>query len=411
MMKKRDKKNRALKTGEGVRLKNGKEMYYYRWKDKTCKTRYIYSTDLSELRKKESKIIRDEMNGIKHVGNLTVNNVYDMWLKLKRGLKPNTLCNYKYMYTQYVYPTLGKKKIGTLTKADVRLFYISLAEERHLKVSTIESVHTVLYQVFELAVEQEYIRNNISTNALSELKKTKKDSEKKYALTIEEQKLFEDCLKDPRNIYVGSIFLLMMYTGLRAGEATGLRWCDIDFDKKEISVNHTLVYFDRGNGNGGCTYKINSPKTKKSYRTVPMIKQVYESLQNLKKFQEDNQLTCKTTVDGYCDFVFFNAKGTVYNKGVLNKILRRIQKDCNLKQIEKMNSENKDDIVLLPHFSCHILRHTAATRLFESGANARFVMEMLGHSDIRTTMNIYVDVSDEFKKDELSKFEDYMEDC
>ena len=66
------------------------------------------------------------------------------------------------------------------------------------------------------------------------------------------------------------------------------------------------------------------------------------------------------------------------------------------------------DMTFIPHFSCHVLRHTAATRLCESGANTRFIMDMLGHADIRTTMNIYVDVTKDFQKSELEKFENYQ---
>ncbi|MCD7809384.1 MAG: site-specific integrase, partial [Erysipelotrichaceae bacterium] len=204
-------------------------------------------------------------------------------------------------------------------------------------------------------------------------------------------------------------FLVMLYAGLRVGETTGLRWCDIDFDKKEISVNHTLVRYYNMNNPRRYTYAINKPKTKSSYRKVPMVSVVYDSLKQLKQFQEDIHLTCKQTIDGYYDFIFINQFGTVQEKGGLNKVLNRIVKECNLKQIENMGNDGIKDVVMLPHISCHILRHTCATRLFESGASTRFVMDILGHADIKTTMNIYVDVTDEHKSEEFSRYQTYME--
>lgn len=409
MKNRKDSKNRVLRNGEGIKLKKDKEIYYYRWTDELGKRRTIYSNDLKELREREKAILKDVSDGIKHSGTLSVNDMYSMWVQIKRGLKDNTFQNYQYMYKTFVEPSFGFKKLNLVTKTDVRKFYIYLVEDRHLKVRTVDCVHTVLYQVFELAMEEGYIRNNLASNAMLELKKTKNtNEEKRMALSRDEQKLFEESLNKNENLYIRPVYLTMLDTGLRVGEATGLRWCDINFEDKEISVNHTLVYYDKAKTDERCTYSINTPKTKNSIRVVPMTTRLFNSLQKLKEFQEENHLICKTTIDGFCDFAFYNRFGTVYNQAVLNKTLRRIQRDVNLMQIEKSKKESLDDVLLLPRFSCHILRHTAATRLCEAGVNTKFLMEMLGHSDIRTTMNIYVDVTKDFKVSELSKFESYM---
>ncbi|MCD7895028.1 MAG: integrase DNA-binding domain-containing protein [Erysipelotrichaceae bacterium] len=131
MAKRKDSKKRLLKPGEGVRIKDGKETYYYRWTDITGKRRYIYSVDLNKLRKRENQIKADEICGIRSAENVTVNDVYSMWLKVKRGLKSNTLSTYKYTYEHYVYPTIGKKKISVITKMNIRLFYIELVEKQN----------------------------------------------------------------------------------------------------------------------------------------------------------------------------------------------------------------------------------------------------------------------------------------
>ena len=117
--------------------------------------------------------------------------------------------------------------------------------ERHVKVNTIDNVHTVLHQVLELGVEDDYLRYNPSDNALKELKKAHNfEIDKRRALTIPEQELFEDFLsKNGQYHRWYPIFVIMMWTGMRVGEICGLRWCDIDMEEETISVNHTLVYY------------------------------------------------------------------------------------------------------------------------------------------------------------------------
>ena len=81
-------------------------------------------------------------------------------------------------------------------------------------------------------------------------------------------------------------------------------------------------------------------------------------------------------------------------------------RDCNDQVLLNHNSDK--DPVLLPNFSCHVLRHTFATRLCESGINIKVIQSVLGHVDISTTMDIYVDVMSETKKKELANFDGYM---
>ena len=104
---------------------------------------------------------------------------------MKRGLKDNTFQNYTYMYQMFVAPDLGKLRIKTLRKSDVKQFYNMLAEQRGLQVNTIDGIHTVLHQVLETAVEDGYLRANPSDNVMKELKQAHNfDTERKKALTL-----------------------------------------------------------------------------------------------------------------------------------------------------------------------------------------------------------------------------------
>jgi integrase len=101
------------------------------------------------------------------------------------------------------------------------------------------------------------------------------------------------------------------------------------------------------------------------------------------------------------DFIFVNRFGQPQHQATLNKAIRRIIRNCNDKQF----LENDNPEVLLPHFSCHSLRHTFTTRMCEAGVNVKVIQDALGHKDVSTTLNIYTDVTKELRKSEFEGLE------
>ena len=415
--KRRDSNRVVLRSGESQRA-NGS--YDYRWVGKDGKRHSIYAKTLDELREKEKKLEHDRQEGIKRETRLyTVNDVYEMWTELKRGLKDNTFQGYKYMYRTFVQPQFGRKHIAKIRKSDVKKFYNSLADERGLKASTIDGIHTVLHQVFELAVDDNIIRNNPSDNALKELKASSAfRSEKRRALTMEEQNLFLDYVKShPLYSHWYPVFAVLIGTGLRVGECTGLRWCDIDLENNVIDVNHTLVYYNHEVN--GCYFNIHTPKTEAGRRTVPMMESVREAFLMERDNQELAGIYSEVQVDGYTDFIFLNRFGNLQHQGALNKAIKRIIRDCNDEVITAYNEAVEEaggpakaskvpEPVLLPNFSCHSLRHTFTTRMCEAGVNVKVIQDALGHADISTTLNIYADATRDLKQDEFGNLEDWL---
>ena len=188
---------------------------------------------------------------------------------------------------------------------------------------------------------------------------------------------------------------------MRVGEAVGLRWCDIDLENGIIDVNHTLVYYKHEVN--GCYCNIHMPKTENSIRKIPMLSFVREAFQEEQQRQKENGIRCISMIDGYTDFIFVNRFGQPQHQGTLNKALRRIIRDCN----DEVLLSGIGNPVLLPPFSCHILRHTFTTRMCEAGVNVKVIQDALGHSDVSTTLNIYADVTKTLKQSEFSRFEDF----
>lgn len=295
------------------------------------------------------------------------------------------------MYSMFVEPDFGNSRLVDLKRSDVRVFYNYLAEERNVQINTIDSIHTVLHQVLELGVEDDYLRYNPSDSALKELKKARNfNIKKRRALTVQEQKLFEQYLsKEGQYHRWYPIFTIMLWTEMRVGEITGLRWCGIDLEEEIINVNHTLVYYCTRTEEGQ-VFAINTTKTKAGNRTIPMLPIVKEAFIMEKKYQNERGIKSLAVVDGYRDFIFVNCFGGVQHQGTLNKALRRIISDCNFEVLDK---NNEDDAIILPRFSNNSLRHTFTTRMCEAGVNIKVMQDILEHADAETTMQIYAEAT------------------
>lgn len=404
MAQKRKDKNRVvLRSGEGMRT-NG--TYYFSWRDKNSQRHYIYAKTLNDLREKEKDIDEASKSFQKEVNKkLRLNELYDQWKSLKKGLKPNTFENYCYSYESYVRNTLGKKYVHEIKKSDVKKFYINLYDVNNLSLSYVDSIHTVVRQIFDMAVDDELILKNPTEGVLKEMKKMMDArTQDKPALTIDEQQAFLNYVKDhPTYGHWYPLFAVMLFTGMRIGEVAGLRWEDVDLDEGVIDVNHTLVYFCERTANTAnkCKYIINTPKTKSGYRQIPISHKVEEALRLQREYISPEQLDANFTVDGYTDFIFLNRFGEGLHQSTVNKAIKRILRDY--------NSERTETMTALPHFSCHTTRHTFATRTCEAGINIKAMQEILGHADVRTTLGIYTDATKAFKHSQMETFDQFME--
>lgn len=410
MQRRKDNKGRVLKDGESYRKNDG--LYMYRWTDKLKKRHTIYASTLEELREKEEKITKDLLSGIK-VGknNVTVDDIYELWKSNKVGLKETTFGNYIYMYEHFVKGDFGNMKVQEVEKSDIRRLYNGFVNEnstKHMSLYTLDSLNTVLHQVFDVAKEDHYIVNNPSDGVLASVRKTHNfERTRRRALTREEQERFMSFLHNSvKYKHWEPLFTFFLGTGCRVGEVVGIRWSDIGDDF--INVNHNMVYYQRMKGK--CYFSVSTPKTNAGKREIPIFSQVRKALEEEKKFQEECEIVCNANVDGYTDFVFLNRYGNPHNPQTINRAIKRIIFAANEEEVELAEKEHREPI-LIPPFSCHSLRHTFCTRLCEVEDNIGTIMKIMGHADVSTTMQIYNEVQADFLKKKASSLEENLQIC
>lgn len=405
----KDGKGRVLRKGEHYRKTDGRYSYIYT--DPLGKQHTIYAKSLVTLRQKEESLIKDQMDGLNVyvAGNADVNFLFDRYISTKSELRSSTYSNYLYTWNHFIRDTFGKKKVKEVKYSDVLFFYSDLINKQGLQINTLENINTVLRPSFQLAVRDDIIRKNPIDGAYAEVKKRNGGSrKKKRALTVQQQRAFINYVAENPFFYKWyPFFTFLLGTGCRIGEAIGIRWDDVDLEKRLIDINHSLTYYQRADDSFRCEFRVSQPKTEAGIRTIPMMKQVYDVLKDEYERQEVEGF-CVANVDGMTNFIFSNRFETPHNPAAVNRAIKRIVDAHNAEEEVKAKKEKREP-VMIPRFSCHIFRHTFASRFCENETNVKVIQEVMGHADVSTTMNIYAEVNQDVTRASLEKLSKNMD--
>lgn len=408
MSDRRDKRGRVLRQGETQRPDG---MYMFRYTDKTGKRRTVYSwrltsTDKVPTGKKDTISLRDQEKEISKDLELeididgamiTINEAFQQMMDIRQDLKPTTRKNYKQIYDAMIRDYIGKRILKAVRHSDLQKLYTKLAVEDKYSKSSILSAHNILLQLFNQALYDHKIRHNPATKAFGIISKSElcPPPKKRRALNKQEQAALIDHMYSEVGLQpYANLITVLLGTGLRIGECTGLRVCDCDFTAGHISVNHALSY--KETEDQGYHFMVTTPKTPAGYRTVPMFDDVRNAL--LREIAKDQRrITEPYSVDGYSDFVFLTTKGTPVRASFIYEVLQRATETYNQKEKVTALAEKREPLYL-PHISPHVLRHTFCTRMCECEANVKIVQEVMGHRRVTTTMDVY----NEAQTDEIS---------
>ncbi len=400
----KDSRGYALRTGECQRA-DGR--YSYSYTDKRGDRHSVYAPSLVELRAKEKEIAKNRLDGLDPLAasRLTLNDMFDRYISQKYDLKNTTKAGYIYTYNHLVRDSFGKNRLVNIKYTDVKKFYHSLIVDEGLKPASVENVHTVIHPSLQLAVREELIRINPSDGVMGEIKKSKIWTKpKRHALTIPQQKAFMNFIEsDSEATGWVPVITVLLGTGMRIGECLGLRWEDVNFKERYISVNHNFVERPDPDYDMKIVSHIQTPKTEAGKRTIPMVDEVFDAF--IMEYQIQQCIGfCEEEIDGYSGFIFSTAQGKLYRPGSVNDAIHRCTNKYN--RLEKAAAKKeKRDPILLPSFSAHNLRHTFCTRLCENESNLKVIQDIMGHADIKTTMDIYAECTHEKKQEAVSNLQ------
>jgi integrase len=288
--------------------------------------------------------------------NMTYGEYLEVWFKSKKNnINIQTEKVYDFYLSKFILPGLGKVKLNDLKFMQIQSYINELGED-DLSSETIRKIHSIVHSSLETAIDMELLVKNPSNKIIL----PKRESLELKVWNEQEISSFLNIAKRDRYFIV---YHLGLSTGMRRGEILGLRWKDIDLDKRELQVKQTL-------SKDGKMF-LPKPKTKASRRIINLPEKTIQSLKKLKRRAENEKKLAGGSYTDY-DLVVCTQLGTPLNPSNLRRSFNRLIKSADV-----------------PSIRFHDLRHTHSTMLISKGVNIKVVSERLGHSSIRVTLDVY----------------------
>ncbi|GAA3362620.1 site-specific integrase [Streptomyces antimycoticus] len=401
-------------NGEGtiVQRKDGRwhGAAYVLTPDGTYKRRFVYGKSWDDVHEKLTRLKADSQSGIPVVtSKLSLGEFLTYWLANVARIKvrPSTYAAYETLVRIYLAPGLGKKKLARLTARDIRAFLATTARtcqccaqgkdkarperkrrccalgkccESYPSDRTVRFLLVLLRAALEHAVREDELPRNVAKNVELGMG-TKREIE---PLTVEEGRRL---LAAARGNRMWAAYELAVRIGLRRGEVLGLRWKDVDLTDGTVTIRQTLQRV-------GGELLVAAPKTQRSARRVALPGECVTALRARRAQQHGDRLAAgdKWKDDGR-DLVFTTKNGTPIEPRNLNRAFTLLCEKAGVRRVR-----------------FHDLRHTCASLLHEKGADARMIMEVLGHSSIRVTMDIYTFVRLDSQRSAFDRVGDALRD-
>jgi integrase len=316
--------------------------------------------------------------------NILFVDVYHEWYsQYQNTVRESTLVRTDGLFQNHILPEFGNKRINTITinqvqKAVNKWFGQVLRNYRRWYHYT--------SQVFEFALKRDYVERNVA-RLITMPKRAEKPGEEHYNFwTKEELRLFFSKINATKDLEKYTLFRTLALTGIRRGECLALTWNDINFENSTLEINKTLTQGLKGK------QIIQAPKTKASRRTIDLDPETVVFLKKYRIYQQKDFLLRGFNTVKKDQLVFPNTLNGYKSLNTPSKWLHSIIDDMDIKPI-----------------TIHGFRHTHCSALFSAGASIKEVQQRLGHTDIKTTMDIYTHVTHEQNKEAVKKLVNYLD--
>lgn len=314
-----------------------------------------------------------------------------------KNVKLSTKVSYEGIIKNNLIPYIGQIKLAELKKVDIeKMYHALLASGRAdgkggLSIKTVQNVALVLHKALDEAMKCEYIPKNPADIATVPTYRSENHPKKEIiVLSKQAQKALMDVCDN--DVY-GVAIMTAMYTGVRLGELLGLKWSDINFQAKTITVSRQVNRLKDYSPNAKAKTRLGiqeDTKTKSSQRTISISEPLMEILL---RYQEKQETAKKAWKKSYHDLgmIFAREDGYYIDPATFRDHFQK-----------KLNEAG------LGHYTIHALRHTFATRALEAGIPIKVVSQILGHASVQITMDTYSHVLPELQSQSMNRIAEYM---
>lgn len=374
------RRKQARRPGEGsvYQRKDGRWVCEITLEDHSRKT-YYFKTEKEALDRRRVLLNELAQGTIATGPQQTVKQFLEYWLEdvYKPSVRLSTVRNVKVLMYKHIIPALGHVKLQKLTAQQVQSFYAKKLKEG-MAPSRIKSIHLSLHNALEHARRVKLVAFNVC----KDVQLPKQQKSEKHFLTPEQARMLLQYVKGHQ---LEVLITVALTTGLREGELIGLRWSDIDFERGILNVARTVSYLPHHG------FVEGDPKTKTSARTIYLPSFVVDMLkQHRITVKEKRLLGGASWVNR--DLVFPARNG---NYIIFNSLLRQFYKVL--------------DAAGLPRIKFHDLRHSAATLLLSMGVEMKVIQEILGHSSIVITADLYSHVLPHMHTDAMHRMDSFFD--